>query len=153
MADGPVNVTAALRDMRANLVEVKQIRWQDILKHQGNVKLGKTDAQGNWYGASTSDEKEIARLKKDGYKVMKDDVNEAIELNEKWNEKLAIKALGEYRKVYEMMKKTGVDKRFIASMEKFYDDLAIGGMFTSRGAEEKGILKIDGKTKYKNANW
>ena len=72
MAEGPVNVTAALRDMRANLVEVKQIRWQDILKHKGNIKLGKTDAQGNWYGASTSDEKEIARLKKDGYKVMKE---------------------------------------------------------------------------------
>ncbi len=76
MAEGPVNITAALRDMRANLVEVKQIRWQDILKHQGNVKLGKTDAQGNWYGASTSDEKEIARLKKDGYKVMKEEVTE-----------------------------------------------------------------------------
>jgi len=26
MAEGPVNVTAALRDMRKNLVEVKQIR-------------------------------------------------------------------------------------------------------------------------------
>ena len=78
---------------------------------------------------------------------------EGEELSEAWNEKLSIKALGEYRKVYEMMKKSGVDKRFIASMEKFYDDLAIGGMFTSRGAEEKGILKIDGKTKYKNANW
>ena len=77
MADGPVNVTAALRDMRANLVEVKQIRWQDILKHKGNIKLGKTDAQGNWYGASTSDEKEIARLKKDGYKVMKEEVTES----------------------------------------------------------------------------
>ena len=72
MAEGPVNVTAALRDMRKNLVEVKQIRWQDILKHKGNIKLGKTDAQGNWYGASTSDKKEIARLKKDGYKVMKE---------------------------------------------------------------------------------
>ena len=71
----PVNITAALRDMRANLVEVKQIRWQDILKHKGNIKLGKTDAQGNWYGASTSDEKEIARLKKDGYKVMKETTN------------------------------------------------------------------------------
>ena len=72
MAEGPVNITAALRDMRKNLVEVKQIRWQDILKHKGNIKLGKTDAQGNWYGASTSDKKEIARLKKDGYKVMKE---------------------------------------------------------------------------------
>ena len=74
----PVNITAALRDMRKNLVEVKQIRWQDILKHKGNIKLGKTDTQGNWYGASTSDEKEIARLKKDGYKVMKEEVTESL---------------------------------------------------------------------------
>jgi hypothetical protein len=38
-------------------------------------------------------------------------------------------------------------------MEKLYDDIVIGGMYTSRGAEEVGIVKIDGKTKYKNANW
>ena len=74
-------------------------------------------------------------------------------LDEAWNEKLSIKALGEYRKVYNMMKKTGVRPEFIKRMEKFYDDLVIGGMYTSRGAEEKGIVKIDGKTKYKNANW
>ena len=58
-----------------DIIEVKQIRWQDILKHKGNIKLGKTDTQGNWYGASTSDEKEIARLKKDGYKVMKENLD------------------------------------------------------------------------------
>ncbi len=75
------------------------------------------------------------------------------ELSEAWNEKLAIKALSEYRKVYEMMKKTGVDNKFIKSMEKFYDDLVLGGMYTSRGAERMGILKIDGRTKYKNQNW
>ena len=51
------------------------------------------------------------------------------------------------------MKKTGVDKKFIKSMEKFYDDLVIGGMYTSRSAEEAGIRKIDGKTKYTNQNW
>ena len=81
------------------------------------------------------------------------EMRERQELKERWNEKLAIKALGEYRKVYEMMKKTGVDKRWIASMEKFYDDLVIGGMYSSRAAEDAGIVKIDGKTKYKNANW
>ena len=80
-------------------------------------------------------------------------ISEIRKLDEKWNEKLSIKALGEYRKVYNMMKKTGVDNKFIKSMEKFYDDLVIGGMYTSRGAEEVGIVKIDGKTKYKNANW
>jgi hypothetical protein len=81
------------------------------------------------------------------------EMRERQELKERWNEKLAIKALGEYRKVYEMMKKTGVDKRWIASMEKFYDDLVIGGMYSSKAAEDAGILQIDGKTKYKNANW
>ena len=78
---------------------------------------------------------------------------EGEELTEAWNEKLAIKALAEYRKVYEMLKKTGIDKNFIKSMEKFYDDLVLGGMYTSRGAEKMGILKIDGRTKYKNQNW
>ena len=43
--------------------------------------------------------------------------------------------------------------RFIQSMEKLYDDMVIGGMYSSRSAEERGILKIDGRTKYKNANW
>ena len=81
------------------------------------------------------------------------EMRERQELKERWNEKLAIKALGEYRKVYEMMKKTGVDKRWISSMEKFYDDLVIGGMYSSKAAEDAGILQIDGKTKYKNANW
>ena len=86
-------------------------------------------------------------------KTFKELVNTKTTLNEKWNEKAAIKALAEYRKVYEMMKKTGVDKRFIKEMEKWYDDLVIGGMYSSRAAEDAGILKIDGKTKYKNANW
>ena len=51
------------------------------------------------------------------------------------------------------IEKAGIDKRFIKQMEKFYDDLVIGGMYSSRAAEDAGILKIDGKTKYKNANW
>ena len=86
-------------------------------------------------------------------KTFKELVNPKTTLNEKWNEKLSIKALGEYRKVYEMMKKTGVRPEFIKRMEKFYDDLVIGGMYSSRSAEMAGIVKIDGKTKYKNANW
>ena len=86
-------------------------------------------------------------------KTFKELVNTKTTLNEKWNEKAAIKALAEYRKVYEMMKKTGVRPEFIKRMEKFYDDLVIGGMYSSRAAEDAGILKIDGKTKYKNANW
>ena len=80
-------------------------------------------------------------------------ISEIRKLDEKWNEKLSIKALGEYRKVYNMMKKTGVRPEFIKRMEKFYDDLVIGGMYSSRMAELAGILKIDGKTKYKNQNW
>jgi hypothetical protein len=81
------------------------------------------------------------------------EMRDRMELKEKWNEKMSIKGLGEFRKAYETLKKSGVDKRFVASMEKFYDDLVIGGMYSSRAAEDAGIVKIDGKTKYKNANW
>ena len=86
-------------------------------------------------------------------KTFKELVNPKTTLNEKWNEKAAIKALAEYRKIYEMLKQTGVDKRFIKEMEKWHDDVVIGGMYSSRAAEDAGILKIDGRTKYKNANW
>ena len=86
-------------------------------------------------------------------KTFKELVNPKTTLNEKWNEKLSIKALGEYRKVYNLMKRAGIDNRFIKRMEKFYDDLVIGGMYSSRSAEDAGIVKIDGRTKYKNANW
>ena len=79
--------------------------------------------------------------------------DEGEELTEAWNEKLSIKSLAEYRKVYNLMKKAGIPSHFIKQMEKFYDDLVIGGMYSSRSAEERGILKIDGRTKYKNANW
>ena len=155
----------------------EKFRWQDILKKKGNVKVGKTDKQGNWHSVSTSDKKELEKLKSQGYEIVDEELEEDCgcghgsdcgcpsdcdcgcnavnneKLDEAWNEKLSIKALGEYRKVYNMMKKTGVRPEFIKRMEKFYDDLVIGGMYTSRGAEEKGIVHIDGKTKYKNANW
>jgi len=75
------------------------------------------------------------------------------QLNEKWNENLSKAGLAEYRIAYKTLSKAGIDKRFIKQMEKFYDDLVIGGMYSSRAAEDAGILKIDGKTKYKNANW
>ena len=75
------------------------------------------------------------------------------QLNEKWNENLSKVGLAEYRIAYKTLSKAGIDKRFIKQMEKFYDDLVIGGMYSSRAAEDAGILKIDGKTKYKNANW
>ena len=78
---------------------------------------------------------------------------EGEELTEAWNEKLSIKGLGQFRTVYNTMKQAGIGSAFIKQMEKFYDDLVIGGMYSSRSAEEKGILKIDGRTKYKNQNW
>ena len=81
------------------------------------------------------------------------DMRKQKELNEKWNEKVSIKGLKEFRAMYKTWLKSGVDKRFIQSMEKLYDDMVIGGMYSSRSAEERGILKIDGRTKYKNANW
>ena len=78
---------------------------------------------------------------------------EGEELTEAWNEKVSLKGLKEFRAMYKTWLKSGVDKRFIQSMEKLYDDMVIGGMYSSRSAEERGILKIDGRTKYKNANW
>ena len=78
---------------------------------------------------------------------------EGEELNEKWNEKVSLKGLAEFRAMYKTWLKSGVDPRFIKAMEKLYDDMVIGGMYSSRSAEDAGILKIDGKTKYKNANW
>ena len=74
-------------------------------------------------------------------------------VNEKWNENLAKKGLVEYRTMYKTLSKSGIDKGYIAQIEKLYDDIAIGGMYSSRRAEEEGILRIDGKTKYRNANW
>ena len=116
----------------------------------GSLKLGKKDIEDGFAKGTFS-------VVNDGsvYQPWKNDFEPEgeQELSEAWNEKLAIKALAEYRKVYEMMKKTGVDNKFIKSMEKFYDDLVLGGMYTSRGAERMGILKIDGRTKYKNQNW
>ena len=47
----------------------------------------------------------------------------------------------------------GTAKDVTTGVQKFYDDLVIGGMCTSRSAEEAGIRKIDGKTKYTNQNW
>ena len=80
-------------------------------------------------------------------------MKEQQELKEKWNEKVSLKGLAEFRAMYKTWLKSGVDKRFIQTMEKLYDDLVIGGMYSSRSAEDAGILKIDGRTKYKNANW
>ena len=93
------------------------------------------------------------RIREINLKSQKEEVNEAIELDEKWNEKVSLKGLKEYRAMYKTFQRSGIDHRFIQTMEKLYDDMVIGGMYSSRSAEMYGILKIDGKTKYKNANW
>ena len=101
-----------------DIIEVKQIRWQDILKHKGNIKLGKTDAQGNWYGASTSDEKEIARLKKDGYKVMK----ENLDLEETTYSKIVLRGKNtkDEKKIKGLAKKAKVE---VVNVKKDWDGL------------------------------
>jgi hypothetical protein len=81
------------------------------------------------------------------------DMREAQELKDTRNEKQSKAGVAEYRIAYKTLKKSGIDKRFVKQMEKLYDDLVIGGMYSSRAAEDAGILKIDGRTKYKNANW
>ena len=78
---------------------------------------------------------------------------EGEELTEAWNEKLSKKGLEQYRTMYKSLSKSGIDTKWIKALEKLYDDIVIGGMYSSVSAEREGILKIDGRTKYKNANW
>ena len=77
---------------------------------------------------------------------------EGEELNEKWNEKVSLKGLEQYRTMYKTLSKSGIDNSWIKKLEKLYDDIAIGGMYSSMSAEREGILKIDGRTKYKSQN-
>jgi hypothetical protein len=79
--------------------------------------------------------------------------NEGEELTEAWNEKLSKKGLEQYRTMYKSLSNSGIDTKWIKALEKLYDDIVIGGMYSSRSAEREGILKIDGRTKYKNQNW
>jgi len=79
--------------------------------------------------------------------------DEGEELTEAWNEKLSKKGLEQYRTMYKSLSKSGIDTKWIKALEKLYDDIVIGGMYSSVSAEREGILKIDGRTKYKNANW
>ena len=78
---------------------------------------------------------------------------EGEELTEAWNEKLSKKGLEQYRTMYKSLSKSGIDTKWIKALEKLYDDIVIGGMYSSVSAEREGILKIDGRTKYKNQNW
>jgi len=54
----------------------EKFRWQDILKKKGNVKVGKTDKQGNWHSVSTSDKKELEKLKSQGYEIVDEELKE-----------------------------------------------------------------------------
>jgi len=54
----------------------EKFRWQDILKKKGNVKVGKTDKQGNWHSVSTSDKKELEKLKSQGYEIVDEELEE-----------------------------------------------------------------------------
>jgi len=116
----------------------------------GSLKLGKKDIEDGFAKGTFS-------VVNDGsvYQPWKNDFEPegGQELSEAWNEKVSIKGLKEFRAMYKTFQNSGIDKRFIQAMEKLYDDMVIGGMYSSRSAEEKGILKIDGRTKYKNANW
>ena len=116
----------------------------------GSLKLGKKDIEDGFANGTFS-------VVNDGsvYQPWKNDFEPegGQELSDAWNEKVSIKGLKEFRAMYKTFQNSGIDKRFIQAMEKLYDDMVIGGMYSSRSAEEKGILKIDGRTKYKNANW
>ena len=43
---------------------------EDYMKSLGNIRVGKYDKQGNWHSVSTSDKKEIEKLKRQGYEVV-----------------------------------------------------------------------------------
>ena len=45
------------------------------------------------------------------------DMQEAQELKEKWNEKVSLKGLDQFRAMYKTWLKSGVDPRFIKAME------------------------------------
>ena len=66
------NDIPVVSDVAKNLMKRRGIteNWKDELKNQGNVRVGKTDSQGNWHSVSTSDKKEIEKLKRQGYKVV-----------------------------------------------------------------------------------
>ena len=71
------NDIPVVSDVAKNLMKRRGIteNWKDELKNQGNVRVGKTDSQGNWHSVSTSDKKEIEKLKSQGYEVVKESVD------------------------------------------------------------------------------
>ena len=68
------NDIPVVSDVAKNLMKRRGIteNWKDELKNQGNVRVGKTDSQGNWHSVSTSDKKELEKLKSQGYEVVKE---------------------------------------------------------------------------------
>ena len=67
-----VNDIPVVSDVAKNLMKRRGITedWKDELKNQGNVRVGKTDSQGNWHSVSTSDKKEIEKLIGQGYEIV-----------------------------------------------------------------------------------
>jgi len=183
MTKGPVNITAALRDMRLNegtwhiaknmtklKMAMKKPMPKDVKGYDSVARHIGDDELWDDLGALKKGQDMVPAIKKAMKRLgIKEDLdlsatgdtitsnasqeNETAELNERWNEKVSLKGLDQFRTMYKTWLKSGVDPRFIKTMEKLYDDMVIGGMYSSRSAEEAGILKIDGKTKYKNANW
>ena len=183
MTKGPVNITAALRDMRLNegtwhisknMSKLKQAMKKPMLRGKVSIQvvqkqIGDDELWDDLEGLKKGEDM-VPAIKKAMKRLgIKEDLdlsatgdtitsnasqeNKTAELNERWNEKVSLKGLDQFRTMYKTWLKSGIDPRFIKTMEKLYDDMVIGGMYSSRSAEEAGILKIDGKTKYKNQNW
>jgi len=133
--------------------DTEGVSMQQVLElssRQGDIKLGKKDVEAGFASGTFS-------VVNDGsvYQPWKNDFEPEgeQELSEAWNEKLSKKGLEQYRTMYKSLSKSGIDTKWIKALEKLYDDIVIGGMYSSVSAEREGILKIDGRTKYKNANW
>ena len=133
--------------------DTEGVSMQQVLElssRQGDIKLGKKDVEAGFASGTFS-------VVNDGsvYQPWKNDFEPEgeQELSEAWNEKLSKKGLEQYRTMYKSLSNSGIDTKWIKALEKLYDDIVIGGMYSSRSAEREGILKIDGRTKYKNQNW
>ena len=126
----------------------EKFRWQDILKKKGNVKVGKTDKQGNWHSVSTSDKKELEKLKSQGYEIVDEEVEELKEfwpfgkktkLPKGYNPKPAVKAYDLFHKAYDELKKSGViDRSGQERLQELYYQLVVNHL----GSREANRLKI-----------
>ena len=71
-------------------------------------------------------------------------------LDEKWNEKMSLKYLEMYRKLYTVAKKANFSNRnVLKELEKLYDKIVLKYVYGKEGANIVNVRTIDGKKR----NW